>query len=133
MLPLQELGHQNLFILYLLPASCCIYAFKTTKLLFHLSSEILYSGDKNEYPLCTVAIIENDTETRLNYNLNYRKHVCLSLSYVNHHSRIIGVVSGRVVPCLGPEANCLGSNPSSAISCPGHVFEPFWPLGFGQS
>lgn len=120
---LQELGHRNLFILHLLPASCCIYAFEMNKLLFHLSSEFLYSCDKNEYPLCTVPVIENDTEMRINYNLDFCESMYLtrSLSYVNNHSKIPGVVSGRVVTCVDPEANCLGSNPISASSGPGRV------------
>ena len=55
---MQALAGENLFILHLFSTSRCIYAFKMNKLLFHLSSGFLYSYDKNEYHLSTVAVIQ---------------------------------------------------------------------------
>lgn len=50
-----------------------------------------------------------------------------SLPRINNHSRKPGVVSGRVGKCIGPKANSLGLNPSSAI----FFFLPVWPLCSG--
>lgn len=43
--------------------------------------------------------------------------VHIYILFINIHSRVSGVVSGRVVKHINLEANCLGSNLSSAVCC----------------